>query len=66
MNERILIEKLAEHIGEEVVIKGWIDVRRDQGKLIFLDFRDMSGYIQVILSRLCRACDQDCPPGVGG
>jgi aspartyl-tRNA synthetase len=33
--------------GEEVSIMGWVDVRRDQGKMIFLDFRDMSGYVQV-------------------
>jgi nondiscriminating aspartyl-tRNA synthetase len=37
--------------GEEVLIKGWIDVRRDQGKMIFFDFRDMSGKVQgVVLS----------------
>jgi aspartyl-tRNA synthetase len=49
MKERILIGDLSGHVGEEVVIKGWIDVRRDQGKLIFLDFRDMSGYIQGVI-----------------
>ncbi len=35
--------------GEEVAIKGWIDVRRDQGKLIFLDFRDMTGVVQGVV-----------------
>ncbi|HRY62648.1 MAG TPA: aspartate--tRNA ligase [Candidatus Paceibacterota bacterium] len=40
--ERIYIKDLKEHIGQEVKISGWVDVRRDMGKLIFLDFRDES------------------------
>ncbi len=47
--KRTYIGSLGEHKGEEVIIKGWIDVRRDQGKLIFLDFRDMSGKIQGVI-----------------
>ena len=31
------------------MIKGWVDVRRDQGKLIFFDFRDMTGYVQGVV-----------------
>ncbi|MHB1330788.1 MAG: amino acid--tRNA ligase-related protein, partial [Minisyncoccota bacterium] len=34
---------------EEVLIKGWVDVRRDQGKMIFLDIRDMSGKVQSVV-----------------
>lgn len=44
--ERIYINKLSEHIGEEVKIAGWVDVRRDQGKMIFFEFRDRSGKVQ--------------------
>jgi aspartyl-tRNA synthetase len=47
--ERILIKELKNHIGEEVNISGWIDVRRDQGKLIFLDVRDASGKVQSVV-----------------
>jgi aspartyl-tRNA synthetase len=47
--ERIYIKDLKDHKGEEVVIKGWVDIRRDQGKMIFLDFRDMSGKIQGVI-----------------
>ncbi len=45
---RILIKDLKQHIGEEVTLKGWVDIRRDQGKLIFIDFRDMSGKVQMV------------------
>ena len=37
------------HIGEQVTIKGWINVRRNMGKLAFLDMRDRSGIVQVVL-----------------
>ncbi len=47
--ERIYIKDLKDHIGKEVFIKGWVDVRRDQGKLIFFDFRDMTGYVQGVI-----------------
>ena len=51
MKERIYIKDLNQYLGKEVLIAGWIDVRRDQGKMIFLDFRDMTGKVQgVILS----------------
>lgn len=36
-------------MGEEVTIAGWVDVRRDQGKMIFLDFRDMTGLVQGVI-----------------
>ncbi len=35
---RIYIGELGNHIGNEVEISGWIDVRRDQGKMVFFDF----------------------------
>ena len=47
--ERIYIKELSKHIEKEVTIKGWIDVRRDQGKMIFFDFRDMSGKVQGVI-----------------
>jgi nondiscriminating aspartyl-tRNA synthetase len=46
--ERTLISELKNHIGETVSISGWVDVRRDHGKMVFLDIRDRSGKVQVV------------------
>ena len=47
--QRTYIGSLKEQVGKEVLIQGWVDIRRDQGKLIFFDFRDMSGYVQGVI-----------------
>ncbi len=47
--ERTYIKDLKEHIGKEVKVAGWVDVRRDQGKMVFLDIRDMSGKVQAVV-----------------
>ncbi len=49
MKNRIYIKELKNHIDKEAAIKGWVDVRRDQGKMIFFDFRDMSGKVQGVV-----------------
>lgn len=49
MQNRILIGDLKDHIGSEVTIAGWISVRRDQGKMVFFDFRDRSGAVQGVV-----------------
>ncbi|HFC10749.1 MAG TPA: aspartate--tRNA(Asn) ligase [Candidatus Kaiserbacteria bacterium] len=46
--KRTFIKDLTECVGETVSISGWVDVRRDHGKLVFLDIRDMSGKIQAV------------------
>ena len=46
---RTYINELKAKKGEEVTISGWVDVRRDQGKLIFLDIRDSSGRVQSVV-----------------
>ncbi len=47
--QRTMIGELSSKKGDEVTIKGWVDVRRDQGKMVFFDFRDMSGYVQGVV-----------------
>lgn len=47
--QRTNISDLGQNIDQEVLIKGWISVRRDQGKMIFFDFRDASGMVQGVV-----------------
>ena len=48
MKQRVYINKLREHIDKEVLIAGWVHVRRDHGKLIFIDMRDATGKVQMV------------------
>jgi len=45
---RTLISELTDNVGKTVSISGWVNVRRDHGKLIFLDIRDRSGSVQAV------------------
>lgn len=46
---RTYIKNLNQMVGKEVNIKGWVDVRRDQGKMVFMDMRDMTGRVQCVV-----------------
>lgn len=49
MNKRTYIIDLKANVGSEATIMGWVSVRRDQGKMIFFDFRDMTGSVQGVV-----------------
>jgi aspartyl-tRNA synthetase len=44
-------ELRVEQDGQEVVLMGWVNRRRDHGNLIFLDVRDRTGITQVVLDK---------------
>ena len=46
---RTLIGQLTDKKGETVLIQGWVSVRRDQGEMVFFDFRDRSGAVQGVV-----------------
>ncbi len=48
MKDRVYIEDLKDKTGKEIIIAGWVDVRRDQGKMIFFDMRDITGKVQCV------------------
>src|SRR3989344_885448 len=48
--QRNLISETKDLVGEEVSLAGWVNVRRDHGKLIFIDLRDRSGLVQVVFA----------------
>lgn len=46
--KRTLVSETPKYINEEILVEGWINSRRDHGKLIFIDIRDRTGLLQVV------------------
>ena len=46
--ERTLVRDTVGKVGETVIIKGWVNTKRDHSKIVFIDLRDRSGLVQVV------------------
>jgi nondiscriminating aspartyl-tRNA synthetase len=46
--ERIYIKDVSAHVGEEINIKGFVHVLRDQNKIVFIVLRDITGTMQCV------------------
>src|ERR1700710_2172818 len=47
--ETVRIKELKEHVGERVLVNGWLYNKRSSGKLQFPIIRDGSGYLQCVV-----------------
>jgi len=47
---RILSNEIIKKQGQEVELKGWVAGRRDHGKIIFIDLRDIRGLTQIVFT----------------
>ncbi|MCA8915315.1 MAG: asparagine--tRNA ligase [Planctomycetes bacterium] len=47
----VTVSALTQYVDQEVELKGWLYNRRGSGKLLFLQFRDGTGVVQVVVSK---------------
>ena len=47
---RTLTKNSKNMVGEKITVKGWVNSWRDHGGLIFIDLRDHSGLLQLVIS----------------
>ena len=50
MKNRILAVKTSDEVGKTITVAGWVHSRRDHGGLIFIDMRDHTGLVQLVIN----------------
>lgn len=58
MKNRTMINQLANFVGEDKTIVGWVHIRRDHGKLAFFEIRDASALVQAVYFRKGQELDE--------
>lgn len=48
MEKRTLVAETIQKVGESVLLQGWVDTKRDHGKITFVDLRDRTGVVQCV------------------
>ena len=50
MKNRILAVNTPDEVGKNITVAGWVHSRRDHGGLIFIDLRDHTGLVQLVIN----------------
>ncbi len=48
---RVLTKETKGKVGQEVTLLGWVNTVRSHGKIVFVDIRDRSGIVQVVMTK---------------
>lgn len=50
MKNRVLAAETSAKVGKNITVAGWVHSRRDHGGLIFIDLRDHTGLVQLVIN----------------